>query len=127
MRSFLTPLIGSVTRTVLLAPCLLICLACATPFPFDHLEKGMTQREVRALVGEPKSTWVPDIAGQPPKPGVVEEAWDVPPSRHRDERYPRPLRHRASDVGYHRPGRGRRTFGSIWIPMGPRFTYIVSM
>ena len=75
MRSFLTRLPNSLIGVVLLLSCLLICLACATPFRFARLEEGMTQDEVRAVAGEPRSTWVPDIAGVPPKPGVVEEAW----------------------------------------------------
>ena len=47
VRSFLTRLANSVTRTVLLIPCLLICLACATPFPIEDLEEGMTDETVR--------------------------------------------------------------------------------
>ncbi len=42
-------------RSFLLAPCLLICLACATPFPLDSLEKGMTYETVRENFGEPES------------------------------------------------------------------------
>ena len=76
MRAFLTRFPNSRIGVVSLIPCLLICLACATPFRFARLEEGMTQDEVRALAGEPRSTWVPDIAGKPPKPGVVEEAWE---------------------------------------------------
>ena len=44
-------------RSFLLAPCLLVCLACATPFPLDRLEKGMTYETVREKFGEPDSTW----------------------------------------------------------------------
>ncbi len=40
---------------VLLVPCLLLCLACATPFPFEKLEEGMTETAVRQAVGEPKA------------------------------------------------------------------------
>ena len=49
IRLFLTRLANSVTRTVLLVPCLLTCLACATPrtFPFENLEEGMTTEMVR--------------------------------------------------------------------------------
>ncbi len=55
MRSFLTHLVDSVTRVVLLAPCLLICLACVT-FPFEKLEKGMTMEQATEAFGEPSST-----------------------------------------------------------------------
>ena len=43
-------------RSFLLAPCLLICLACATPtpFPVENLKVGMTTKEVRQSVGEPR-------------------------------------------------------------------------
>ena len=61
VRSFLTRLVDSATRVILLAPCLLVCLACATPLPLDNLEKGMTAEAVRAEFGEPESitgpTW----------------------------------------------------------------------
>jgi hypothetical protein len=40
-------------RSFLLAPCLLICLACATPFPIESLEEGMTVETVREKFGEP--------------------------------------------------------------------------
>ncbi len=56
VRSFLTCLVGSVTRVVLLAPCLLICLACATPFPLENLEKGMTMEQATEAFGGPSST-----------------------------------------------------------------------
>ena len=56
VRSFLTRLVDSVTRVVLLAPCLLICLACATPFPLENLEKGMTMEQATEAFGEPSST-----------------------------------------------------------------------
>ena len=56
MRSCLTRLVISVTRMVLVVPCLLICLACATPFPFEKLEEGMTTEAVRQEFGEPDST-----------------------------------------------------------------------
>ena len=51
-------------RSFLLAPCLLICLACATPFPLDNLEEGMTYETVRENFGEPVVTdavWDPTI------------------------------------------------------------------
>ncbi len=56
MRSFLTRLANSLTRTLLLVPCLLICLACATPFPLENLEKGMTMEQATEAFGEPSST-----------------------------------------------------------------------
>ena len=40
-------------RSFLLAPCLLICLACVTPFPFENLEEGMTTETLRERFGEP--------------------------------------------------------------------------
>ena len=43
-------------RSFLLAPCLLICLACATPFPYEKLQKDMTADGVRQTFGEPRST-----------------------------------------------------------------------
>ena len=42
-------------RSFLLAPCLLICLACATPFPIEKLEEGMTYETVRENFGEPEA------------------------------------------------------------------------
>ena len=42
-------------RSFLLAPCLLICLACATSFPIESLEEGMTTEAVRENFGEPES------------------------------------------------------------------------
>ena len=45
-RISLTRLVDSATRAVLLIPCLLICLACATPFPFEKLEEGISCRRV---------------------------------------------------------------------------------
>ena len=58
MRSFLTYLVNSVTRVVLLAPCLLICLACATPFPIENVQEGMTTEMVRETFGQPESIQV---------------------------------------------------------------------
>ncbi len=43
MRSFLTRFPSSLTGVVLLIPCLLFCLACATPFRVENLEEGMTE------------------------------------------------------------------------------------
>ncbi len=59
-------------RSFLLAPCLLICLACATPFPLDSLEKGMTYETVRENFGEPEATGI-----EPPY-GVA-TFWTYPP------------------------------------------------
>ena len=42
-------------RSFLLAPCLLVSLACATPFPLDSLEEGMTTEAVRENFGEPEA------------------------------------------------------------------------
>ena len=56
MRSFLTRLSSSVAQGSLLTPCLLICLACATPFPFENLQEGMTTEAVLEKFGEPKAT-----------------------------------------------------------------------
>ncbi len=42
-------------RFFLLVPCVLICLACATPFPLDSLEEGMTTEAMRANFGEPEA------------------------------------------------------------------------
>ena len=42
-------------RSLLLAPCLLISLACATPLPLDSLEEGMTTEAVRENFGEPEA------------------------------------------------------------------------
>ena len=55
-RSFPTRLVDSADRVVLLAPCLLllICSACATPFPIEDLEEGMTYETVRENFGEPE-------------------------------------------------------------------------
>jgi len=61
--TFMTPLVRRIARAAFLIPCLLICLACATPFPIENLEMGMTTREVRESVGEPRfnhrdQTWI---------------------------------------------------------------------
>ena len=64
MRSFLTRLVDSVARSLLLAPCLVVCLACATPFPIENLEEGMTAETVREKFGAPEATntvWDPTI------------------------------------------------------------------
>ena len=64
MRSFLACLVDSVTSLVLVAPGLLICLACATPFPIENLEEGMTAGAVRENFGEPEAidtVWDPTM------------------------------------------------------------------
>ena len=53
MRSYLTRLVNSVTQVAPVTPCLLIGLACATPFPVENLEEGMTAEVVRESFGEP--------------------------------------------------------------------------
>ncbi len=65
MRPFLTRFVGSVGRSLPLLPFLAICLACATPtpFPVENLKVGMTTKEVRQSVGEPRfnhlgKTWI---------------------------------------------------------------------
>lgn len=63
LRPFLTRLPNFLTRTVLLVPCLLVCLACATPFPIEKLEEGMTKEIVRETFGEPVAT---DAVWDPP-------------------------------------------------------------
>ena len=55
LRSFLTRLVDPAARAVLLVPCLLICLACATPFPFENLEEGMTAETVSERFGAPRA------------------------------------------------------------------------
>jgi hypothetical protein len=55
VRALLTRLVDSPARIVLLVPCLLICLACATPFPIEKLQEGMTTEMVREKFGEPES------------------------------------------------------------------------
>ena len=67
MRSFQTRLVSSATAVVLLIPCLLIWLACATPFPIESLEKGMTAETVRMKFGEPEAIET--------KPRDVESSW----------------------------------------------------
>ena len=39
----------------LLLPCLLISLACATPFPIENLAEGMTMETVREKFGKPRA------------------------------------------------------------------------
>ncbi len=67
VRSVLTRLSNSLTGVVLLIPCLLIGLACATPFPIENLEKGMTAETVREKFGAPESVET--------EPGGVGSSW----------------------------------------------------
>ena len=55
LRSFLTRLVGSAPRSLLLPPSLAICLACATSFPVENLEKGMTAETVLENFGLPET------------------------------------------------------------------------
>ncbi len=76
MRLFLTRLANSLIVVVLLIPCLLICLVCATPFPVETLEEGMTHSAVRQAVGEPRfiapnGVWIYTHEEQNPGEGVV--------------------------------------------------------
>ena len=54
VRSFPTRIANSLMGVVLLIPCLLVYLACATPFPLDSLEEGMTTEAVREKFGAPE-------------------------------------------------------------------------
>ncbi|MCZ6714898.1 MAG: hypothetical protein O7B29_13220 [Deltaproteobacteria bacterium] len=56
MQSFPTRLVGSAARSLLLAFCMASCLACATSFPLDTLEVGMTKEQVTEAFGEPRWT-----------------------------------------------------------------------
>ncbi len=67
LRSFLTRLVDSVTPAFLLALCLLIGLACATPFPIESLEEGMTAETVREKFGAPEAIET--------EPGDAEASW----------------------------------------------------
>jgi hypothetical protein len=78
LRSFPTRFPNSRIGVVLLIPCLLICLACATPFPVESLEKGMTAETVREKFGAPEATnlrW--DITSQGGRmlPVLTGESW----------------------------------------------------
>ena len=59
VRPFPTRFPNSLISVVLLVPCLLICLACATPFPIESLQEGMTAGTVRDSFGEPRATEIP--------------------------------------------------------------------
>ena len=84
-------------RSLLLVPCLLVCVACATPFPIDSLEEGMATETVRESFGEPEaieaepegvdSSWtylheelepVPLTAGPMSLRVAVASVWGVP-------------------------------------------------
>ena len=67
LRSFLTRLVDSATAVVILIPCLLVCLACATPFPVENLEEGVTDETVREKFGAPEAMWT--------KPGGADSSW----------------------------------------------------
>ena len=67
MRSFLTRFPNSLIGVVLLVPCLLIGLACATPFPVENLEEGMTAETARENFGAPEAIGT--------EPGGVESSW----------------------------------------------------
>ena len=54
-------------RSFLLVPCLLIGLGCATPFPLDSLEEGMTTEAVREKFGAPEA-----ISSEP---GGMDSSW----------------------------------------------------
>ena len=69
VRSFPTRLVDSAAR-VLLLPCLLLFLACATPFPIESLEEGMRTETVRESFGEPEAIKT--------EPGGVESSWTYP-------------------------------------------------
>ena len=60
----LTRLLKSVTRVVLVAPCLLllilVCSACVT-FPLNKLEVGMTMTQATEAFGEPSSTSIGEL------------------------------------------------------------------
>ena len=60
----LTRLVKSVTRVVLVAPCLLllilVCSACVT-FPLNKLEVGMTMTQATEAFGEPSSTSIGEL------------------------------------------------------------------
>ena len=76
MRSFLTRFPNSRIGVVLLVPCLLVCLACATPFPIESLEQGMTYETVREKFGEPEAIRIAISCSRSPcKPEGVESSW----------------------------------------------------
>ncbi len=62
MRSFPTRLVSSVSRSLLPAPCLLLCLACLTPLTFDEIEGAMTMAQATAAFGEPISTSTQELS-----------------------------------------------------------------
>ena len=77
MRYFLTLLVRSV-RAVLLIPCLLIGLACATPFPIENLKEGMAAETARESFGEPEDITRCTGSGAPDELGGVESVWTYP-------------------------------------------------
>lgn len=54
LRSFPIRLVDSAAGLPLI-PCLLLLLACATPFPIERLAEGMTTETVRESFGEPEA------------------------------------------------------------------------
>ena len=91
LRSFPTRFPNSLTGVVLLVPCLLICLSCATPFPIENLEEDMTIETVRENFGAPvrvmESSWTylheelepaPLLVGPMPLRVAVASIWGVP-------------------------------------------------
>ena len=46
-------LVGFIPLVVFLVPCLLACLACATPLPIENFEEGITAESVREEFGAP--------------------------------------------------------------------------
>jgi hypothetical protein len=58
MRYFLTRLADSAAPAALLIPSLLICVSCATPFPFDKLEEGLSAETVLTEFGPPEAIQV---------------------------------------------------------------------
>jgi hypothetical protein len=76
IRRFRIRIANSRSGVVLLIPCLLICLSCATPFPAEALEEGMTPLAIRQAVGEPRfiapnGVWIYTHEEQNPGEGVV--------------------------------------------------------
>ena len=85
MRSFLTRLVGSVPGSLLLPPSLAICLACATPFPLDDLEKGMTTETVRESFGAPEAIKCFSAKPEGGSEAIGAGSWLVLPSGMEDE------------------------------------------
>ncbi len=56
--TFRNRLADSAAPAALLIPCLLVCLSCATPFPFDKLEEGLSAETVLTELGPPEAIQV---------------------------------------------------------------------